>query len=298
MIVVDSFNKQIISGLSAMSAIINRSDNNLKKLPISAVMVIYNEEKVLERALKSFCDVVDEIIIVHDGKCADKSLEIARKYTDKIFELEHVGEAEKHRPFTYKEAKNDWILQVDADEYLSDELRNNLDKLISRKADIYEASYSIYLHQYSFYKRILFRRNRVYFIGIPHDAVMPLDENVKIKKTNLKLMHEPLYDNYSFQVFKKKFKPWTRIHAKSLLQNFHDIPKWNCTLTELDARRRLLVKHPFFLGMIGATAFKGISYIKLFLQKRDASIIKMGINSCMYCFYLYYYVWNYKNKQS
>lgn len=258
--------------------------------------MIYNEEKVLERALKSFCDVVDEIIIVHDGKCTDKSLEIARNYTDKIFELEHVGEAEEHRPFTYEKARNEWVLQVDADEYLSEELRNNLEKMISDGADIYEASYSI-PYQYSFYKRILFRKSRVYFIGIPHDSVMPLDDKVKLRRTKFKLWHEPLYNNYTFQIFQKKFKPWTRIHAKSLLQDFRDIPKWNCALVELDVRRRLLIKHPFLLGMIGATAFKGISYIKLFLQHRETSIIKMGINSCMYCFCLYYCVWDYKKKK-
>ena len=53
-----------------------------KKLSVSVVMVIYNEEKLFERAIGSFYDLVDEIIIVHDGKCIDQSLEIARKYTE------------------------------------------------------------------------------------------------------------------------------------------------------------------------------------------------------------------------
>lgn len=273
------------------------NEKGCKKLPISAVMVIYNEEKVLERALRSFCDVVDEIIVVHDGKCTDKSLEIARKHTSKVFELEHVGEAEKHRPLTYEKARNEWILQVDADEYLSDKLKRNLEKMIAEEVDIYEASYSIYQQQYLFYKRILFRKSRVYFIGIPHDSVMPLDNEAKIKRTKFKIMHEPLYDNCSLHIFQKKFRPWARVHAMSLLQDFRDIPKWNCTLSELDARRRLLINHPFLLGMIGGTAFRCIAHIVLFIRHRKIFIIKNGIISCMYGCFLYYYVWNQKKKK-
>jgi glycosyltransferase involved in cell wall biosynthesis len=276
----------------------NGDFNNFKKLPISAVMVIYNEEKVLERALKSFCEVVDEIIIVHDGKCTDKSLEIAGRYTDKVFELEHVGESEKHRPFTYGKAKNDWILQVDADEYLSDELKSNLKKLISGGADIYEASYSVYLHHYLFYKRVLFKKSCVFLIGVPHDSVMPLNEKVKISRINSRLMHKPLYNNFSLQAFQKKWKSWARAHARSLLKNFHEIPKWNCNMTEWDSRRKLLIRYPLSLGIIGATAFKGISFIGLLLKHRKFFLIKIGIFSCLYTLCLYYYIWDFKRKNS
>jgi glycosyltransferase involved in cell wall biosynthesis len=272
------------------------NNNDIKKLPITAVMVIYNEEKVLERALKSFFDVVDEIIIVHDGKCTDWSLEIARKYTDKIFEQEHVGESEKHRPFTYEKAKNDWILQLDADEYLSDELRNNLKNLISGEAEIYEASYTVYQDYYLFYKRFLFKKDSVYLIGAPHESVMPLNEKVKISRVDSKLIHKPLYDNYSLQAFDKKWKSWARAHARSLLKDFREIPKWNCAMNEWDTRRKLLIKHPFVLGMMGATAFKTISFIKLFIIHRKIFLIKVGFFSCMYSFCLYYYVWNFKKR--
>jgi glycosyltransferase involved in cell wall biosynthesis len=273
-------------------------NNDLKKLPVSAVMVIYNEEKVLERALKSFYEVVDEIIIVHDGKCTDKSLEIARKYTDKVFELEHVGESEKYRPFAYEKAQNNWILQLDADEYLSEDLRSDLKNLISSGADIYEAAYTIYGDYYLFYKRVLFRKNSVYLIGVPHESVMPLNEKVKISRLKSKLLHEPLYDNYSLQAFRKKWKSWARAHARSLVGDFRNIPKWNCILSEWDMRRRLLIKHPVVLGMMGATAFKMISFVRLFLKYRKSFIIKVGVFSCMYSFCLYYYVWDFKLRKT
>jgi glycosyltransferase involved in cell wall biosynthesis len=271
-----------------------------KKLPISALMVIYNEEKVLERALNSFFDIVDEIIIVHDGKCTDDSLEIARKYTDKVFELNHAGESEKHRPFTYQEAKNDWILQLDADEYLSRDLKNNLENLISGDIDIYDVSYSLPFkgkHYFIFTKRALFRKSKVFFIGVAHEGAQPLHDDVKISKTEYVLMHEPLYDNFTFDVFKKKWKKWARSHARELTSDFSSIPKWNCSLTEWDARRKLLIRFPIALGIIGATTYKGIGFFRLFIKHWKYFIIPVGIFSCMYSFCLYYYVWSYKKKR-
>src|ERR1700739_188285 len=98
----------------------------MKKAPVSAYMVIFNEEKVIERALKSIYQVVDEIVVVYDGPCRDNSLKICQKFGAKIFVRKHSGEAEPHRPFSFEKAKNNWILQLDADEYLSPALQKNL----------------------------------------------------------------------------------------------------------------------------------------------------------------------------
>lgn len=264
-----------------------------KKLPISAVMVIYNEEKVLERALKSFCDLVDEIIIVHDGKCVDKSLEIAGKYTDKIFELEHIGVSEKHRPFAYKMAKNDWVLHLDGDEYLSPKLRLELENLISGNADIYEVSWSTChkeKHYFWFYKRALFRKSRVYFIGAAHEAVKPLSKEVKIKKTDHPLLHKPPQNNLSYSVFQNKWKKISRIQANQFLEDFSQIPKWNCPLNDWEKHRRLRIHHPILLGMLATPVFHAFHCVKNFLKWRNPYILRMGIFATFYHIYFYYYI--------
>src|SRR3989344_7015472 len=108
------------------------------KLKISACLVIYNEGKVLRRCLESLEDVVEEIIIVHDGECKDKSLKIAREFGAKVYIREHIGEAEYHRPFAFNQAKGDWILHIDADEFLSKRTRQEISKLIkSKECDAY-----------------------------------------------------------------------------------------------------------------------------------------------------------------
>lgn len=267
------------------------------KLPISVVMVIYNEEKILARALDSVCDIADEIIIVHDGKCTDRSIEIARKYTEKIFERDHIGASERHRPFSYEKAKNDWVLQLDADEYLSNNLKKNLEKMISDEVDIYEVMSSIYCrekHHFIFYKRMLFKKSEVYFIGATHESVKPLTKKARIKKTDCPLMHEPSYNNLSFSVFGKKWKKLSKIQARQLLEDFSSIPKWNCPLNDWEKHRRMRINHPILLGMIATPIFHSCHCVKNFLKNWDLRILQMGIFAFLYHLHLYYYLNNYK----
>jgi len=272
-------------------------ENNKTKLPISAVMVIYNEEKVLERAIKSFCGLVDEIIIVHDGKCADKSLEIARKYTDKIFEREHAGVSERHRPFAYQLARNDWVLHLDADEYLSPELKSKLEDLISGDAGIYEISWSTFhnqKHHFWFYKRALFKKSQAYFIGVAHEAAEPLSKMVKIQKTKCALLHEPLHDSLSFSVFRNKWKKLGRIQARQMLEDFSTIPKWNCPLKNWEPHRRVRIKHPILAGMVAMPAFHAFHCLKNFLKHRNPYILKAGFFAFLYHIHLYYFLNKYR----
>jgi len=268
-----------------------------KKLPISAVMVIRNEEGVLERALKSFCDVVDETIIVHDGKCLDRSLEIAKKYTDKIIEAEQIGQAEKHRVKTYGMAKNDWVLQIDADEYLSPELKSKLKDLISGDAGIYEISWSTFFngkHHFWHRKRALFKKSQIYFIGISHEAVNPVRKDVVVKKTGCALLHEPAYDNANFVVFRKKWKKWAAIQAEQLLEDFSSIPRWNCPLKDWEPHRCARIKHPILAGMIATPVFHAFHCLKDFLRHRNSYILKAGFFAFLYHIQLYYYLNKYK----
>src|ERR1035437_9635147 len=105
---------------------------------ISAILIVYNEEKLIERCLKSLEGAVDEIIVIHDGECKDNTLSIAGRFTDKIFIEPHKGVAELHEIRGLDYASYSWILKIDADEFLSEELRTNLRVLISdENADAY-----------------------------------------------------------------------------------------------------------------------------------------------------------------
>lgn len=94
------------------------------KNKISAIVNTRNEEENLEDCLRSL-RFVDEIIVV-DMESTDKTVEIAQKYTDKVFNHKMVGYVEPARNFAIKKAVNPWVLIVDADERIPKSLAQKL----------------------------------------------------------------------------------------------------------------------------------------------------------------------------
>lgn len=102
-------------------------------------MIVKNEEKVLRRCLDSVKGIVDEIIIVDTGS-TDNTKEIAKEYTDKIFEFKWNNNFSDARNYAASKAEGQWILVLDADEYVdSANLRQAIEEIKSHKGayDIY-----------------------------------------------------------------------------------------------------------------------------------------------------------------
>jgi glycosyltransferase involved in cell wall biosynthesis len=165
-----------------------------QKLPITLVMCVYNEEKIIEKALKSTIDYVSEIVVVHDGPCSDKTGEIVKKYGGTFVETKkNKGEAEFIRIQSYNLASQKYILQLDADEYLNLDLQNILSEAVATDADFITVNWARYRHG----KRIrtlvrrpfLFKKEKVYFIEFPYEAVHP-KAGANLKHYNLDLFND------------------------------------------------------------------------------------------------------------
>ncbi len=107
----------------------------MTKLPISVIILTYNEEKNIEDCLKSVYGWVDEIFVI-DSYSTDKTLEIARKYTDKIYQHPFENYA-KQRNWAQDNlpVKNEWVFHLDADERATPELYSELRKAFSSTLD-------------------------------------------------------------------------------------------------------------------------------------------------------------------
>lgn len=82
---------------------------------LSVAMMVRNEERHLERCLKSLAPLHAEIVIVDTGS-SDKTVAIAERFTKKIFHSPWRNDFSFHRNESFSHATGDWILQIDADE--------------------------------------------------------------------------------------------------------------------------------------------------------------------------------------
>jgi len=114
------------------------------KQKLSVVTIAHNEEARIESCLKSTEGWRDEHIIVDDYS-TDRTVELARKYTDKIFQRKMDIEG-AHRNWAYQKARNEWVLSLDADEQVTEELKKEISEAISGNTEF--NAYSIPLKTY------------------------------------------------------------------------------------------------------------------------------------------------------
>ncbi|MGI9342365.1 MAG: glycosyltransferase family 2 protein [Gammaproteobacteria bacterium] len=152
---------------------------------ISGCIISFNEEAKLEDCLQSLAPVVDEIVIV-DSLSTDGTVEIARRYTDKVYDQKFLGHIEQ-KNLAVSKASHDWILSLDCDERLDDELT----AAILRVKDSLDNHGAYRMARKTFYvyrwlnhcwypdrKVRLFNRNLAKWGGTnPHDVII-IDENV------------------------------------------------------------------------------------------------------------------------
>ena len=200
----------------------------LKTMPklspkLSVCLVVWNAQTLIANCLESVKDVADEIIIVHDGPCSDRTLEICRRYTRKMYVRPFVGEAEPHRPFSFRKASGDWILWLDQDERLTGPLRKNIRRLIARKdADAYTfvwpVKYGTKNLSRGFFsrvrKRVLFRKSRIHdFHGLPNETLHVRGNTIDTPYT---FIHLQSGERNTLRVFFSRTLRIVRIHARQL----------------------------------------------------------------------------------
>lgn len=148
---------------------------------ISLCMIVRNEENALSRCLNNIKGKVDEIIIVDTGS-NDKTKEIAKKYTNEIFDFKWCDDFAAARNFSISKAKHDWILVLDADEEVTEFNNEAINEFTNTDKKIVGRIKIINPFEDSSGKKILFGRvkrffNRKYFKyeGIIHEQIVKID---------------------------------------------------------------------------------------------------------------------------
>ena len=152
------------------------------KIPVSVIVLTYNEEKNMEDCLRSVDGYVEEVFVV-DSFSSDKTLAIAQKYTDLIYQHRFENySAQRNWAQDNLPIRNEWIFHLDADERATPELLDNLSRIFSRSnidADALLVS-----------RKTIFRNRWIRFGG--HYPVYHL----RIYRKNLGRCEDRLYDQH------------------------------------------------------------------------------------------------------
>jgi glycosyltransferase involved in cell wall biosynthesis len=147
---------------------------------LTAILIAYNEELDLPRALASLQGVADEIVLIDSGS-TDRTCEIARQAGARVF-TRKLDSFATQKNYATSLASNEWILCIDCDQELSPELRASVLAWKERAPD--KNSYELlqlsnYLggwirHSgwYPEYRRLLFRRDAAKFVGTVHERLV------------------------------------------------------------------------------------------------------------------------------
>lgn len=151
-----------------------------KMVTISLCMIVKNEEKILERCLDGVADLVDEIVIADTGS-TDATREIARRYTEKVYDFPWTDDFSAARNFVFSRATQEYIYSADADEVLSPENRERfrlLKETLLPEVEIVQMKYANQLQfntVYNYdeeYRPKLFKRKRDFVWEAPiHETV-------------------------------------------------------------------------------------------------------------------------------
>lgn len=167
-------------------------------ITISLCMIVKNESEVLARCLDSIRDAVDEIIIIDTGS-DDNTREIARRYTDHVYDFEWIDDFSAARNYSFSKASMDYCMWLDADDVLAPEARAALCAL----KETLDPSVAVVMMKYdtafdasgraalSYYRERLIRRGAgMSWAGAIHEAIAPVG---KVLHTDIAVSHRKLH---------------------------------------------------------------------------------------------------------
>jgi len=148
-----------------------------KQIKISLCMIVRDEEDTLGRCLDSVKELCDEIVVVDTGS-ADRTKEIASKYTDRIIDFTWIDDFAAARNFAFSQATMDYILWLDADDVIESsdrekfmELKKNLDPGYDFVSMPYHVAFDSYgAVSFSYRRNRLVKRDKNFrWIGAVHE---------------------------------------------------------------------------------------------------------------------------------
>lgn len=195
---------------------------------ISLAMIVKNEEDVLKNCLESVKEVCDEIIIVDTGS-TDKTKEIAKQFTENIYDFQWIDDFSAARNYAFSLATKDYILWLDADDVVPKEelqkfkkLKENLQSNVDAVSMNYITAIDSNGNPTFYYRRNrLVKRNKGFkWIGPVHEYlavsgnILETDISIVHKKDNKKINQQSIGRN--LKIYENRIKKGEQFSPRDL----------------------------------------------------------------------------------
>ncbi len=220
---------------------------------VSVLVPTFNEEENIRDCLESV-KWADEIVVV-DSYSTDRTLEIARKYTDRILQHEYVNSASQ-KNWAIPQVSNEWVMIVDSDERVTPELRDEILGILENPGEY--VGFRMYRRNHFMGKPIrycgwqsddvlrLFMRDKGRYQEREVHADVFIEGKVGVLKN--KLLH---YTFKSFDQYMKKFDRYTRWASKDRAKKTPKVRWYHLTLRPL---WRFFRQYILYLGVLDGKA--------------------------------------------
>jgi glycosyltransferase involved in cell wall biosynthesis len=235
-------------------------------IKVSAVIITYNEEQNIERCLTSLAAVADEIIVV-DSFSKDKTAEMAERLGAKVYFNEFKGFGSQ-KCFAISKATNNWVISLDADEVISEELAASITK---EKTNPHFDGYNInilpnycgrWIRHCGWYpqpKLRLFDKNKCGMnANKVHESIVAKVPTAKIGKLRGDILH---YSYKSLSDHTKKIELYSELAARNAIEKGEKVsimkivlgPMWKFVYN-------YVLRGGFLDGYLGYVVCKNIAY--------------------------------------
>ncbi len=200
-------------------------------MKISAYIITLNEEQNIKECIASL-DFCDEIVII-DSHSKDDTCKIAKKMGANVIEQEFLGYG-RQKQFGAKACKHNWVLNLDADERISKELKKNILEIKNAKSNKTHKEIKAYkmcranfigkkqIKHGGWYKDIKIRLfDKRYFKwddALVHERISPVNKKYKCKFINNNIIH---YAYKDLSHYKQTMQKYSNLSARIILNNLN-----------------------------------------------------------------------------
>lgn len=240
----------------------------MEHVKLSAIVLAKNEESSIEKCLHSL-KLCDEVLVIDDHS-SDRTAEIAKKCGAEVFKHDMKSDFAAQRNFGASKARGEWLLYVDADEVVSEELAKEIYSVLHSKESPSNDSYYIrrrdvfWNHELRYGETMKARNKGIIRMmkkesGAWHGTVH--EEFIPVSKPGTLQAHMLHYPHQSIRIFLREINLYSSQRAREMLKKHSTVNTFQLIAYPMG---KFLLTYFIYLGFLDGAAGFAYSFLMSF----------------------------------